>query len=481
MPAVFVIGAGGVGKTTLINRYITECGSKAVLVKELARTFMNENNISQADLENESVLWNLQAGIVKGQMGRENELDGQDFISDRSVVDALVYAAMIKPHRFPQLTRDNDSFRNDSAERLLSPLTGDSEAARKNVRRMVLRYRRSLVVLVYPFNHCIVDDGVRLVMNEHELFRYTELCGRILRILGVPFFDLHEAELPMRVELLKKASRDFRLPSPLSRLEHFENISGKKVDREAIARQFQDFNFPFYRVLRRKEDDKGSFIPCISVSNSEIHQSFVAQEPGKTSRFLELNDKDRLFLLEFSSDIPSSDVYNVLVSGVRIQGEKYYFLGCSSSGLKKRKCYLWRGSVLDADAVRQLNGDFSSIKTVSKQIARFSLLLTSVVPTSVQPINIVERPDVMSDSGGNFTDGCGCISSDIAADLFRAAQPLLARKTEPFDHTPRVFQIRYQGYKGVVVADSRLDRSTMVVRPSMKKFQTERFPWIGGM
>lgn len=97
----------------------------------------------------------------------------------------------------------------------------------------------------------------------------------------------------------------------------------------------------------------------------------------------------------------------------------------------------------------------------------------------MHPSNLVEQNDVVSGGGGNFTDGCGCISSDLAVALFRAARPLLARNTEPAGHIPSVFQIRYQGYKGVVVVDSGLDPSTMVVRPSMKKFQTKHFPWIG--
>lgn len=206
------------------------------------------------------------------------------------------------------------------------------------------------MVLIYPFNHSIVNDGVRVIMNEHELIQYTRLCGRILRMIGVSFVELRETELPMRVEFFKRALRNFKLPSPLYKLEYFENISSKKVNQEAAARHFQDINLPFY--LR---DGKDSNIPCISCTTSEVYHSFISSVPGKTSRFLEENDKGRLFVVEFSPDIPSSDVYNVLVSGVRIQGEKYNFIGCSSSGLKKRKCYLWRGSASDADAVRQLN------------------------------------------------------------------------------------------------------------------------------
>ena len=53
-----------------------------------------------------------------------------------------------------------------------------------------------------------------------------------------------------------------------------------------------------------------------------------------------------------------------------------------------------------------------------------------MVPSSVQPANVVEEPDVVSASGGNFTDGCGCISPDLAVQLFRAVRKKLTRKGE---------------------------------------------------
>ena len=53
-------------------------------------------------------------------------------------------------------------------------------------------------------------------------------------------------------------------------------------------------------------------------------------------------------------------------------------LGNFVLGLKERKCCLCRGSNLDADRVRQENGNFSKLKTIPKQMARFSLLLSNV-------------------------------------------------------------------------------------------------------
>lgn len=124
---------------------------------------MKENHISQADLTNDSVFWDLQVEVAKKQMWRENELDGQDFISDRSVVDALVYATMRKPERFPSLASDEEmlpanflstnseiySFKNDAAERLLIPLIGHHKAVWFGVIdvRLWCSFIRSITVL----------------------------------------------------------------------------------------------------------------------------------------------------------------------------------------------------------------------------------------------------------------------------------------------------------------------------------------------
>lgn len=110
-------------------------------------------------------------------------------------------------------------------------------------------------------------------------------------------------------------------------------------------------------------------------------------------------------------------------------------------------------------------------------MARFGLLLSSAVATSVSPLVNIERADIKSQSGGNFTDGCGCVSRDIAVSLYRSTRDLLWRRNQA-KRLPSVFQIRYQGIKGILVLNSALDSSTIVTRPSMKKFSTTRFPAI---
>ncbi len=69
---------------------------------------------------------------------------------------------------------------------------------------------------------------------------------------------------------------------------------------------------------------------------------------------------------------------------IYIGGELYSFLGCSASGLKSRKCALWRGTAKEAAAVLEECGQFAALKTVSKRMARVGQLFSKVHCSGVE-------------------------------------------------------------------------------------------------
>eukprot|EP00978_Attheya_sp_CCMP212_P042524 scaffold260436_cov51-Attheya_sp.AAC.2 len=314
-------------------------------------------------------------------------------------------------------------------------------------------------------------------MTAEEIGEYTDICRQVLLLLDVPFVDLRETELSGRLLVIQRALGKYMIPSPLATLKHFENLSSKKVDRKSVSRHYREINLPFYRQPTSRVSHHLQ-IPCILLTSSELLQSFDLPQPGKVNRFLDQYGSNHVVIIEFDYELPAKVVSEVLCDGVKIRGRTYSFLGCSSSGLKKRKCYLWEGTASDAERIRQENGNFAKIKTVSKRIARFSLLLTNAVPTNIKPSNIIVEPDVENEAGANFTDGCGGISPDLAQLLFREAKVGLKRVTDQFVSLPSVFQVRFQGNKGVFAINSRLGSATVAIRPSMTKFSTDRFPHI---
>ncbi|EHL01954.1 putative RNA-dependent RNA polymerase 2 [Glarea lozoyensis 74030] len=75
-------------------------------------------------------------------------------------------------------------------------------------------------------------------------------------------------------------------------------------------------------------------------------------------------------------------------------------------------------------------------------------------PSRCQDIPDIEAQDYV------FTDGCGLISKHLARELSRVLR-VAFRNTR---YTPSVFQIRYRGYKGVLMLDPGMEKQTSAFR-----------------
>lgn len=156
-----------------------------------------------------------------------------------------------------------------------------------------------------------------------------------------------------------------------------------------------------------------------------------------------------------------------LKRGLILNGVQYSFYGHSNSQLKGRSCFLMVGKQAEVDREVEKLGDFTKMKTVAKKAKRIGLLFSTaqrvmdVDPSRCKDIADVEREDYI------FTDGCGNISPSLAKLLVRK-KPILFRNKR---YMPSVFQIRYRGYKGVVVLEPKMQSPTWLeLRKSMRKF-----------
>ena len=186
---------------------------------------------------------------------------------------------------------------------------------------------------------------------------------------------------------------------------------------------------------------------------------------GRSNRMLDRYGKESFLILKFKQEVPASVMRQILSRGITINENEYQFLGCSSSGLKERSCYMYCGSVEDVDRILAECGSFVSIKSRSKLLKRIALLFSEGRPLDIEipDQNVCEVNDIET-VGGNFTDGCGSISVDLAERIRPSCEGV-----QPH-YTPSVYQIRYQGCKGVVVVDRTVEQGCLLVRPSMKKF-----------
>lgn len=157
-----------------------------------------------------------------------------------------------------------------------------------------------------------------------------------------------------------------------------------------------------------------------------------------------------------------------LQSGLTINGVTYNFYGHSNSQLKSRACFSYAASKEDiAHKVEDL-GDFTKCKSVAKKAKRIALLFSAAeIACTVQPECCEYIPDVES-KDYIFTDGCGLISEKFAKLLVRKVNIRYRNQK----YMPSVFQIRYRGYKGVLMVDPTMKGKTKIkFRESMKKFK----------
>ena len=161
-------------------------------------------------------------------------------------------------------------------------------------------------------------------------------------------------------------------------------------------------------------------------------------------------------------------VVRLLRAGVEINGVQYNFYGHSNSQLKSRTCFLL--AVSKEEIARRVEGfgDFSKMKSVAKKAKRIGLLFSAAeIACDVQPDHCEDIADIAKDDY-IFTDGCGLISQHFAKTLARRRNILFRNKR----YTPSVFQLRYRGYKGVVMIDPSMKGKTKLqLRESMRKFK----------
>ncbi|KAJ7166539.1 RNA-directed RNA polymerase [Mycena crocata] len=204
------------------------------------------------------------------------------------------------------------------------------------------------------------------------------------------------------------------------------------------------------------------------------------------NRILQSDDRSKFILLSFGTlrfpetPIRATGDYiaRLLKSGLFLNGVQYRFYHHSNSQLRSRSCFLRRAnSDAELDARIYRLGDFERLLSAAKRAKRIGLLFSEaqvdykLTPEAVKDIEDIRSGDEL------FSDGCGLISKWLAVELAKKKK-IIFRGVR---YTPCVFQIRYLGYKGVLMLHPQLDvdrRTTpgphhlVHFRKSMKKFST---------
>lgn len=161
-------------------------------------------------------------------------------------------------------------------------------------------------------------------------------------------------------------------------------------------------------------------------------------------------------------------IVRLLRSGIVLNGTTYNFYGHSNSQLKSKTCFLFAATKEEISQKIESLGDFGKIKTVAKKTKRIGLLFSSAdMAMILDPARCEDIPDIQN-KDYIFTDGCGLISPHLASQLVRQRNIVFRDRR----YVPSVFQIRYRGYKGVLMLEPELSGQIQVkFRDSMKKFK----------
>ena len=440
------------GKKTLAGDWCYK-NREYELIGDVRREVMRKQGVDKDEL-NQSLrgrtqerFFEHQRLLFEEQNRREKQLEGSFYISVRGP-EPLVDA-------FFESREQADKLRNDEV-----------------VSECLNRYCGSLVVLVCPLENT-TDSGPQLVDSNEEKYKFTAGLHEVLRRFSIPYMYLGERDRQKRLETLRIAVEG---TAPIA-IDQFvqQKCLSFYLDTETMRKV--RLHPPFLPLPKQGKEDR---VRTFDLNPSEIILTYPPMDSFQTNRMVDRYGEDNFILLQFHAKLHNSIIREVLRQGVYVNGEEYQFLGCSSSGLKGRKCYMLKGNVVDVTEVLEQCGNFNKIKMVSKRLKRISQLFSVAKKTGVSvPDEKVEVIDDIETPGGNFTDGCGSVGITLAARLAKGCEALIE---SPADKIPTVFQIRFHGCKGIVVKNPQIDGDSIVVRDSMKKFMpgTRPFPevWV---
>jgi len=261
------------------------------------------------------------------------------------------------------------------------------------------------------------------------------------------------------------------------------------IDDEVWSYQVPDLPHSLTDDSPRTDDSKELVKSISVVSNNEKLQLVLSFQPLSPNRAVSSHPLDKFISISFAgfrSQVLSTNsgsanerpqpatprefsdyTVRLLRAGISLNTVHYNFYGHSNSQLKSRSCFLFADSKENIRRMVESLGDFTKIKTVAKKAKRIGLLFSSAeVVMTLDPSRCQDIPDVETNDY-IFTDGCGLISGVFAQELARRRK-IVFRESR---YTPSVYQIRYRGYKGVLMLDPTMTGEYLVkFRKSMKKF-----------
>ncbi|KAF2706974.1 RdRP-domain-containing protein [Pleomassaria siparia CBS 279.74] len=210
--------------------------------------------------------------------------------------------------------------------------------------------------------------------------------------------------------------------------------------------------------------------PNLEVSNRVIRQYEANSDHFIRVTFADEDGANLHYDWKTSNErIYSTRYQKALRETIEIAGRSYRFLGFSHSSLRSQTCWFCAPFVQDktiilAPVIIARLGNFSAIRSPAKCAARIGQAFSDTSGfVKVTAGNKSFMPDVER-NGRVFSDGCGTISLELLKKVWM-------NWAASRNFHPTVLQIRFQGVKGLVSLDTRLQGEQLRIRNSMQKFE----------
>ncbi|VDB83377.1 unnamed protein product [Peniophora sp. CBMAI 1063] len=233
--------------------------------------------------------------------------------------------------------------------------------------------------------------------------------------------------------------------------------------------------------------------PYATASNRIIRRYQKETAPNQLDNFVRVDfrDEDRLsYRWDRQVDATyflQNRVGTILKEGFELGGKRFEFLAYSNSALKTHAVWFMSPftdpdeGYVDSERIRRKIGDFGDLWTQpSKLAARIAQAFSATDPSVTLVKGQWEEMDDIEtawttargeDATATHTDGVGTISPELG-DMIWSALCEASSGWRQNRVKPSVYQIRFLGYKGVVVVDERLEGILMRLRPSQRKFES---------
>lgn len=332
------------------------------------------------------------------------------------------------------------------------------------------------------------------LVNMSEILSLRESIGHLIRDRGREYTVLLLRDLISQAKAafwygeVQEYSKTPSSPSPISITDLFARVSSTFV----------------FKPIEVANDPTAPF-QCLHIAVTPTTMIFEGPFPERSNRvmrtyiknqdcFLRVSFQDENRLqYRFDREVDGRSFINrrvkqVLLDGITIAGAHFDFLAYSQSALKEHAVWFVKPfrhvdadelvSLVDASSIIASLGNFRDlaydprlIHCPARYAARVSQSFTATdASVEVEVGQIMQGEDIWDVSKTYaFTDGVGTISPQLAKEIWKALQARRRRGRKDRSY-PRAYQIRFQGSKGMVSVDYTLTGRTILLRPSMIKF-----------